>query len=109
MKPTYEELEQEVARLRERVAPGADEEFTERVRTAMMRKSPIIQLRGFVAGDTITMTPADIWEEIMDWETPWTTRQTAKLGRSLLALGWVRSYKSGNLIYKIKVEDYLNV
>lgn len=109
MKPTYEELEQEVARLRERVAPGADPAFTNDV--AMAMKATMVNslnLNGLVHGDTIVMTPSEIWKEIMH-QPNFTTRETAKLGRSLLALGWVRSYKSGNLIYKIKVEDFRNV
>lgn len=110
MKPTYEELEQEVARLRERVAPGADSAFTERVRSAMKMK-PLEHLatEGIVVMEgMIVMTPGQVWDHIMGVNS-FSTRETAKLGRSLLALGWVRSYKSGNLIYKIKVEDFRNV
>lgn len=109
MKPTYEELEQEVARLRERVAPGADPAFTNDVRNGIrMKDVSLLALHGFVSEGTIVMAPADIWHHIM-YQSSYTTRETAKLGRSLLALGWARSYKSGNLIYKIKVEDYHNV
>lgn len=108
MKPTYEQLEAEVAKLRERIAPGADPDFTADLRLAMKAINPDFQLRGFVQDGNIVMYPSDIWDSIMH-QPSFTTRETAKLGRSLLALGWVRSYKSGNLIYKIPVEDYRNV
>lgn len=110
MKPTYEELEQEVARLRERVAPGADPAFTEELRGAM-KSHPLEFLStggAFIQDGHVVMYPSEIWHYILHQPT-YTTRETAKLGRSLLAVGWVRSYKSGNLIYKIKVEDYRNV
>lgn len=107
MKPTYEELEKEVARLRGKLSPLEDKEFTAELKEYFAMPSVFMALQRLshlVRGrDCISARPGDIWAVIFGTEG--NTREIAKLGRSLQALGWERGAKRGNLIFTIPVEE----
>lgn len=100
-KPTYDELLEEVKRLRSKLSFGEDKEFTEFVKNRM----PSTQVMdSFLRGGYYVVRPAEFWVYLSK-EDP-STRDLAKLGRSLQALGWARSARLGNVVFKIPVEEY---
>lgn len=100
-KPTYEELLEEVQRLRSQLSFGEDKEFT----NTLKNKLPGAEdMTSFERAGYYIMRPAEIWPMIVG--TPPSTRDLAKLGRSLQALGWARSARLGNVVFKISVSDY---
>lgn len=101
-KPTYDELVAEVKRLRAKLSFGEDEDFTTDVLSRMPTRSQFFN-GGYIKGDRITIRPADLWELMLDANP--STRDLAKLGRSLQALGWARSARLGNLVFTLPVEE----
>ncbi len=102
-KPTYEELELENEKLREKLSFGQDEEFTALVKGEMPTGVTMFNL-GFERNGKITIRPGELWG-LMFERTPSTT-DIAKLGRTLQALGWARSARRGNLVFTIPVKEY---
>lgn len=105
--PTYEELQAENEKLRAKLSAGEDKEFTEDLRARLPSKS-ILFNEGFIKGDKITIRPAELWNLTFPWNGPEgpSTRDLAKLGRSLQAMGWARSAKRGNLVFTLPVNEY---
>lgn len=101
-KPTYEELETEIKKLRSRLSFGEDEEFTTLIKGWMPEKKA---LEKYERRGIYVMRPQEMWEALGINAEPSTT-ELAKLGRSLQALGWARSAQRGNLVFKMPVEDY---
>lgn len=110
MKPTYDELVQEVARLRAKLSPLEDKEFTKRVVAALAKPNVRHDLANFgamIRGRLcISGKPGDLWVTLFG--TPSNVRDIAKLGRSLQALGWERGAKRGDTIFTIPVEELEN-
>lgn len=106
-KLTYEELEAENEKLRAKLLGDADEEFTKFIKESLPSRGGLFN-RGFIKGDRITIRPAELWELMFpNIETPPpSTRDLAKLGRSLQALGWARSARRGNLVFTLPVAEY---
>lgn len=101
-KPTYEELETEVRRLRAKLSFGEDEEFTKEVR----REFPSAEcLDKFQKKGKFIVRPADMWDLIFP-DVPASTRDLAKLGRSLQAMGWARSARLGNVVFTLPIDEY---
>lgn len=100
-KPTYEELQAEVQRLRAKLSFNEDKEFTSTVQHALRELAPI----GLSNGKCIAR-PKEIWEAMHPQGESPSTRDLAKLGRSLQALGWARSAKSGNLVFTLPVNEW---
>lgn len=103
-KPTYEELELEVARLRDKLSGGADDDFTKQVSAKLPPHSWLFDC-GHILGGKIVARPSELWQYMFPSEEP-STRNLAKLGRSLQALGWARSAKRGNLIFTLPENEY---
>lgn len=101
-KPTYEELEAEVTRLRA-LSFGDDTEFTEALSSAMPRSEAFIN---YTSCGRIMARPKEIWDVVFPGSTGVTTNDLAILGRSLQALGWQRSAHRGNVVFKISVEEH---
>lgn len=107
--PSYEELKAEVERLRAKLSIGEDKDFTREVSLRMHpRHLTLTTLTnyGFVKGDKIIVRPSELWEISFPCDKEPSTRDLAKLGRSLQAMGWARSAKKGNLVFTISVEEY---
>lgn len=100
-KPTYEELESEVKRLRSKLSFGEDELFTEEVRKNM---PPASRLESYLRKGKYSVRPAEMWGILFGTEA--STRELASLGRSLQALGWARSARLGNVVFTISVDEY---
>lgn len=108
MKPTYEQLEKEVARLRSKLSPLEDKEFTaqvtERLALNLTKVKLVAGLNAKVRGrDCVSGGLADLWAAIFSCEG--NMREHTKLGRSLQAMGWERGAKRGNLVFTIPVEE----
>jgi hypothetical protein len=101
--PTYEELVAEVARLRAKLSVGEDKEFTAEIKS-LMPSEDLLANDCHVRNDRITIRPAEMWSYMFKGDP--STRDLAKLGRSLQARGWARSAKRGNLVFTIPVEEY---
>lgn len=106
-KPTYDELLAEVKRLRSKLSFGEDEEFTKEVRLRMAPKDHQTMDKFLRAGYYV-VRPSEIWEVLFPMDKHPSTRDLAKLGRSLQALGWARSARLGNVVFKIPAEEYAN-
>jgi hypothetical protein len=107
-KPTYEELVAEVARLRAKLSFGEDEEFTAYIVKLMPTKEDLAN-KGYIKNGRITVRPAELWGLLLSPDMAYlapSTRELAKLGRSLQALGWARSAQRGNLVFTIQVDEY---
>lgn len=100
-KPSYEELEIENRRLRAKLSAGEDKEFTKEIKE---RLPSAALLTKYESRGVYIVRPAEMWREI--FTTVPTTNDLAKLGRSLEAMGWVRSALRGNVVFKMKVEEY---
>jgi hypothetical protein len=101
-KPTYEELEVEVRRLRAKLSFGEDEQFTKDLKNSLPDRDIMDSL--FLHNGYYIVRPAEMWQHTVG--SPPSTRDLAKLGRSLQALGWARSARLGNVVFKIPVEEY---
>lgn len=100
----------EVARLRHKLSPKEDKEFTKLVVRRMdINHTGRLKHFGLVKNGAIVMTPAQVWDNIMG-RAPgsYSVKDTTKLCRSLQALGWERGAHNGNLIFSITVEEYDN-
>lgn len=105
-KPTYEELEREVAKLRSKLSFGEDEEFTKEVRLRMRPQDYSAKLlEKYERRGVYVVRPLEMWNALFIGGEP-STAELAKLGRSLQAMGWVRSAQRGNLVFKLPVEEY---
>lgn len=102
---TYEELQAENEKLRAKLLGDADEEFTEEVKRCLPSRAMLFN-EGFIKGDKITIRPAELWRMSFLTDGDPSTRDLAKFGRSLQALGWARSAKNGNLVFTISVAEY---
>jgi hypothetical protein len=103
MKPTYEELKAEVERLRAKLSPLEDRSFTRQLKPMINE----VNLQPFISGKKYVVRPGDLFERL--WGVPGTTHQLATLGRSLQAMGWVRSAMRGNLVFTMTVEEFDHV
>lgn len=105
MKLTNEELRAEVERLRAKLSPLEDRDLTIKVKAAM-RVNPLKAEPYIPRGShkpILLYRPADLWQELFNEEG--NTRDYMRLGRSLQAMGWERSAKSGNLVFALPVEE----
>lgn len=103
MKPTYEELVAEVKRLRAKLSPLEDREFTRQL-VPLMNKALVEDFR---KGPKYIVRPQELYENLFGVQG--TTRELSILGRSLQALGWVRSAMRGNLVFTMTVEEFEHV
>lgn len=100
-KPTYEELEIENRRLKAKLSAGEDKDFTKEIKE---RQPSADLLTKYESRGVYIMRPREMWDEI--FTTIPSTNDLARLGRSLEAMGWVRSALRGNVVFKMKVEEY---
>lgn len=102
---TVQQLEAEIRRLRRKLAPLEDGVFTERFRHSV---TPYIVSRfgraDFRGVDHYWVSPRELWVDMFG-EGP-TLHDTAKLGQTLRALGWVPTAKSGVRYFIIPVAEY---
>lgn len=104
MKPTYKELVREVERLRTKLSPLENKEFTAKVKAAM-DKFDLSEFRQQYRGSPYLVgRPGELWGALMDGEP--NSRDITLLGRSLQALGWERSAHQGNIVFRIPLEEY---
>jgi hypothetical protein len=101
-RPTYEELEKEVSKLRAKLSFGEDEDFTNDLKWRMPAPK---ELEKYEKRGVYVVRPAEMWGIMFAAPNP-STSDLAKLGRSLQAMGWVRSAQRGNLVFKLPVEEY---
>lgn len=100
---TYDELLAEVERLRAKLSPLEDKEFTPIVKQSMVDVDwgPYRSKSKNVSH--VVIRPSDLWGLLFENEPH--TQDIAKLGRSLQAMGWVRSARGGNLVFMIPTEE----
>lgn len=103
MKPTYEELVAEVKRLRAKLSPLENREVTRQLRPLITKDN----MQPFISGKKYVVRPGDLFLRLYGVEG--TTRDLSILGRSLQALGWVRSAMRGNLVFTMTVEEFEHV
>ena len=101
---TVEDLEAEIARLRTKISPLEDKEFT-RVLAERMAKVDWTKYRQkFRGGEHIVITPRQVGEECFG-AAP-NMPMATNIGRSLQALLWERSARCGVLIFVKTIEEY---
>lgn len=98
-------LRKEVARLRSKLAPHEDKEFTEKLIDAM-KGVDLLPFRKDMKfrGPHIVIKPAELWALVFATEP--NIREIATIGRSLQALCWERSAYNGGRVFIKPLKEY---
>jgi hypothetical protein len=98
-----EQLQQEVDRLRRKLSPLEDKEFTKKLALLLAGKNLLKFKKKFRRGTYIVVTPRDIADLCgLPADMPVLTN----IGRSLQAMCWERSAKNGSLVFVMPIEEY---
>ena len=98
-----EQLQREVERLRHKLSPLEDKDFTTML-TRKMAKHDLLQFRRkFRKGDYVVISPSEL-ADLCGIDPNMHT--FTNIGRSLQALCWERSALHGQLIFVMPVEEY---
>lgn len=101
----------ECERLRKKLSPLEDPEFT----AAYLHAQPVEWLRNecprmsYGGEEHISVSLPELWEKINPTDAPPSGSDLAKLGRTLQALGWVRTKRSGSLYFVMTPEEFADV
>ena len=98
-----EQLQQEVERLRSKLSPLEDKEFTKKLAILLAGKDLLKFKRKFRRGTYIVVAPRDIAEIC---GLPCEMHVLTNIGRSLQAMCWERSAKNGTLLFVMPIEEY---
>lgn len=101
----YEELLEENARLRRKLSPLEDTDFTAKLAVRMGALNLSDRVRKFRRGKYVVITPREV-AELCGLSTDMPT--LTNIGRSLQAMCWERSALNGNLVFVMSVEEYQN-
>jgi hypothetical protein len=93
------------ARLRYKLSPLEDRGFTELIEPMLRQLDFTDYVRRYKGGEYIVLTPRIVWDELFDEEP--NLYDLTKMGRSLQALLWERSYLKGNLIFVKSTKEYI--
>lgn len=104
VKPTYEELEAEVALLRHKISPLEDKEFTEELAFHLGMVDLSSRSRKFRGGSYIVVYPAELYQLLFGRKG--NAHELVKMGRSLQALLWERSALHGDLCFVMETDEY---
>lgn len=102
---TYDELKAENEKLRHKLSPLEDPEFTRALALKLGPQSLLPYQQRFRKGDYIVISPADVAELCgLDRHN---IRTVTNVARSLQAMCWERSAKGGNLLFVMPLQEYL--
>lgn len=95
-------------RLRKKLSPLEDPEFT----AAYLHAQPTEWLRNecprinYGGEEHIAVSLTELWDRINPTDAPPSSFDLAKLGRTLLALGWVRTKRTGELYFVMTPKEF---
>lgn len=93
-----------VERLRHKISPLEDKEFTKEVLTRLKDANLAPFARKYKGNQCIVLSPSDAWGLLFP-EKESNLHDVTVLGRSLQALLWERSYLRGMLVFTKTVEE----
>ncbi len=94
-----------VARLRTKISPLEDKEFTNKIITPLADADLSAYERKFKGKDCIVLTPREAWELLVPDNQEPNLHDLTVIGRSLQALLWERSYLRGNLVFTKTLQE----
>jgi len=101
---TYEELVEENTKLRRKLSPLEDKDFTDEVVMRMAGLDLNDHERSFRGKQYIVIYPAEMFKLLFG--RVGNSFEVTKLGRSLQALCWERSALHGDLCFVMEVDEY---
>lgn len=101
----YDELLAENARLRQKLSPLEDKEFTAKLAVALGKVDLSQYKRGFRGQDHVVVKPGELFFQAFGVEP--NLRDVTNMGRSLQAMCWERSAKAGQILYVMPWTEYL--
>lgn len=101
-------LEEHIDKLKRKLSPLEDPKLTAQLSLKLASIDLMPYKRDTRRGPYIVVTPALISELVFGDPQP-TSRQASAIGRSLQAMLWERSSRSGVLVYLMPLEEYKEI
>ena len=98
-------------RLRRKLSPLEDQEFTAAYLHVEPKEWILNECERINYGGEphIAISLPELWNKINPTEAPPSTFDLAKLGRTLQALGWIRTKRRGELFFVMTPKEYSDV
>jgi hypothetical protein len=93
-----------VKRLRQKISPLEDKEFTEKLIPLLAGADYDPYMRQFRGKRCVMITPREAWTLAYPTEEP-NLHDLTNIGRSLQAMLWERSYLRGNLVFTKTLQE----